>query len=200
MPRTKAQFEEMRQATRSKIQGAASHLFARKGVAGTNVQEIADRAGISIGLLYKHYKTKDELFDELVDMARTGLAETTRLLSSDGDPREILTAITTEIIDDYRKDDEFTDYLIFLTQALISGLESEALTGLVQEDKRLIGALAGLIERGQGGGAIRGGNPGELAFAYMSAIQGIGVFRNVMQSDFTVPSVEIMLSFLLSGR
>lgn len=196
MPRTKAQFEEMRQATREKIQNAASHLFAQKGVSGTNVQEIADHAGISIGLLYRHYRTKEELFGDLVNMARAGLVETTKLLASDGDPREILIAITTEMVDDYKKDDEFTDYMIFLTQALISGLKSEALQGLIEDDKKLFDALENLLARGQREGIVRGGNPRELAFAYMSAIQGLGVFRNVMKSAFTVPSVDILLSFL----
>lgn len=196
MPRTKAQFEEMRQATKDKIQDAASYLFAQKGVSGTNVQEIADRAGISIGLLYKHYKTKDDLFNELVNMARAGLDETTKRLLSGDDPRDILTEITTEIIDDYKKSDEFTDYMIFLTQALISGLKSEALEGLIEEDKKLLDALSRLIERGQNDGIIRGGSPRELAFAYMSAIQGLGILRSVLKSDFTVPSVDMLLSFL----
>lgn len=196
MPRTKAQFEEMRQATKEKIQGAASDLFAQKGVAGTNVQEIADRAGISIGLLYKHYRTKDELFDELVDLARTGLLETTERLLSNADPYEILSELTGEIVADYEKDDEFTDYMIFLTQALISGVKSEALEALIAADKKLLTALTGLIERGQKEGTMRSGNPRELAYTYMSALQGLGIFRNVMKSDFTVPTVEILLSCL----
>lgn len=196
MPRTKAQFEEMRQATKEKIQDAASYLFAQKGVAGTNVQEIADRAGISIGLLYRHYKTKEALFNDLVAMASAGLNETTKLLSSNGNPKDILTALTTEMVEDYKNSNEFNDYMTFLTQALLSGLESEALEQLVENDKKLFDALSTLIERGQNEGIIRRGNPRELAFAYMSAIQGIGIFRNVMKSDFTVPSVEILLSFL----
>ncbi|WP_413788991.1 TetR/AcrR family transcriptional regulator [Psychrobacillus mangrovi] len=32
-------------------------LFAIKGFAETSIQEIAIRAGISTGLLYRHYKT-----------------------------------------------------------------------------------------------------------------------------------------------
>lgn len=195
MPRTKAQFEEMRQATKEKIQDAASCLFAQKGVAGTNVQEIADRAGISIGLLYKHYKTKDELFNELVNIARAGLKETAKLLSSDGDAKDILTAMTNEIIDDYKQKDT-ADYIIFLTQALISGLESEALDGLIEDDKELLAALAKLIERGQKDSQFRNGNPRELAVAYMSAIQGLSIFRNVLKSDFVLPSSDVLLSFL----
>lgn len=197
MPRTKAQFEEMRQATNDKIQEAASYLFAQKGVSGTNVQEIADRAGISIGLLYKHYKTKEELFNELVNMAKTGLAETIKRVLSDDNPKDILTEITNEIINDYKKGDEFTDYMIFLTQALISGFKSNALEDLIEEDKRLVSAISNLIKRGQKEGVFRGGNPRELSFTYMSTMQGLGIFRNVMKSDFTIPSANILLSFLL---
>lgn len=196
MPRTKAQFEEMRQATKEKIQTAASYLFAQKGIAGTNVQEIADRAGISIGLLYRHYKTKEELFNDLVSTARAGLTETTKRLSADGNPKDILIAMTSEIIESYKKDDGFADDLIFITQALISGLENEALNGLIEDDKKLIDALTNLIERGQSEGVICGGTPREIAFAYMSTVQGLGIFRNVMKSDFAVPSVEVLLSFL----
>lgn len=197
MPRTKAQFDEMRQATKEKIQDAASALFVRKGIAGTNVQEIADRAGISIGLLYRHYKTKDDLFSELVDMAAAGLREVTGAFSSDGDPKEILTAISAEIISDYTHNDEFGDYISFITQALTSGMQSASLTALLEEDKKLITAFAGLVERGQKSGVFRSGNPRELAGLYMSAVQGIGIFRGVMQEEFTLPSVETLLSFLI---
>lgn len=197
MPRTKVQFDEMRQATREKIQNAASYLFARKGVAGTGVQEIADRAGISIGLLYRHYKTKDELFNELVNMAGTGLFELTELFYSDGDPRAILISVTEEIVSDLKESEEFQDFLTFITQALTSGIEGDALDALLAQDKKLIAALANLIEKGQRTRGFRGGNPQELACAYMSTVQGMGIFKNVMKSDFTLPSVEVLLSFLV---
>lgn len=66
MPQTKEQFEEIRNKTREKIQLATMQLFVQKGYISTNVQEIADLADISIGLLYRHYKGKEELFNELV--------------------------------------------------------------------------------------------------------------------------------------
>ncbi|WP_132383687.1 TetR/AcrR family transcriptional regulator [Muricomes intestini] len=39
----------------------------------TGVQDIADEAGISIGLLYRHYKTKEEFFSGVVSYAVEGL-------------------------------------------------------------------------------------------------------------------------------
>lgn len=196
MPRTKAQYEEMRQATRDKIQDAASYLFSKKGVAGTGVQEIADRAGISIGLLYRHYKTKDELFAELIHSATDGLEQLTSAFSSEGDPREILMAVTNEVIDDFKKGDEFGDYLTFITQAFTSGMKSEALEALLAQDKKLILALARLIQRGQREGGFRSGDPHAMAALYMSAVQGLGLFQSVMKSDFPLPSAGLLLSFL----
>jgi AcrR family transcriptional regulator len=66
LPQTKEQFEEIRNKTREKIQLATMQLFVQKEYISTNVQEIADLADISIGLLYRHYKGKEELFNELV--------------------------------------------------------------------------------------------------------------------------------------
>jgi AcrR family transcriptional regulator len=44
MPRTKQQNEQIRNATREKIQSAAMQLFVQKGFGSTNVQDIADLA------------------------------------------------------------------------------------------------------------------------------------------------------------
>ena len=74
MPRTKEQYEEMRNATRQKYNPPECG-FCSKGFGSTNVQDIADAAGISIGLLYRHYKTKDSLFNELVEFALDGLTQ-----------------------------------------------------------------------------------------------------------------------------
>lgn len=197
MPRTKAQFEEMRQITKEKIQNAAIRLFSQKGISGTNVQEIANSAGISIGLLYRHYKTKEDLFSDLILMAASGIHEITKILSSDEEPTEIMFLITNEILKDYNKDDGFSNYITLITQALVSGMSNSALEKLVEVDQTMLGALENLIQKGQAMGSFKKGNPKELAFTYMSAIQGIGVVQNVMGKDFVVPSANTLLNILL---
>jgi len=44
----------------------ASQVFAAKGFAGTKIADIAVAAGMSQGLLYRHFASKDELFTELI--------------------------------------------------------------------------------------------------------------------------------------
>ena len=48
------------------ITAAAFAAFAEKGYAGTRVEEVARRAGVSKGLLYLYFKTKEELFKAVV--------------------------------------------------------------------------------------------------------------------------------------
>ncbi len=46
-PRTKAQFEEIRQKSRENIENIALELFALKGYHATSISQIAKKAGIS---------------------------------------------------------------------------------------------------------------------------------------------------------
>jgi AcrR family transcriptional regulator len=50
----------------AEITEAAFATFAEKGYAGTRVEEVARRAGVSKGLLYLYFKTKEELFKSVV--------------------------------------------------------------------------------------------------------------------------------------
>ena len=61
MPRTKKQFEAMQDESRAAIVQAASELFAEQGFAHTAVSAIAKRAGISQGLMYNYFASKDDL-------------------------------------------------------------------------------------------------------------------------------------------
>jgi len=53
--------------TRERIIDAAGRVFARRGYGQATVQDIADEAGISMGALYHHFKSKEELFRALVE-------------------------------------------------------------------------------------------------------------------------------------
>lgn len=61
MPRTQRQFQVMQEESRAAILQAASELFAEQGFAHTSVSAIAKRAGISQGLMYNYFASKDEL-------------------------------------------------------------------------------------------------------------------------------------------
>lgn len=53
--------------TRERIHEAAVALFTSQGFHGTGMREIAQRAGVSLGNIYNHHRTKEELFAALLD-------------------------------------------------------------------------------------------------------------------------------------
>jgi AcrR family transcriptional regulator len=58
-------FEEKREKTKAAITEAALALFAERGFDRTSVRQIAERAGISLGLLYNYFSGKDELLGHI---------------------------------------------------------------------------------------------------------------------------------------
>lgn len=59
-------FRRRKEDRPQEITAAALHAFAEKGYAATRVEEVAKRAGVSKGLLYLYFKTKEELFKAVV--------------------------------------------------------------------------------------------------------------------------------------
>lgn len=200
MARTAEQNERIRQATRDKIQKAAAELFAQKGLAGTNVQEIADLAGISIGLLYRHYRTKEELFSEMVEFALQGLEAITSMFESDGSPVELINQLVDEVHEDLNNNEEFINVMIFMTQALLTDPAIGGVSRLIEQDEAMINAAAKLIERGQKEGTIRTGDHHKMATLLFSSIQGLGMFKGVMGHATSIPTPQMMTAFLYEGE
>jgi AcrR family transcriptional regulator len=59
--------EELTQKRRKHILDVATRVFSKKGFAGTQVDEVADRAGLGKGTVYRYFKDKKELFFSVVD-------------------------------------------------------------------------------------------------------------------------------------
>ncbi len=60
-PRTQEQFEEMRESRRQQIMDAALELFAQEGYSHCSISQLAGHAGISKGLMYNYFESKEAL-------------------------------------------------------------------------------------------------------------------------------------------
>jgi AcrR family transcriptional regulator len=63
---TDPKFQRRKDHRPAEITAAALAAFAENGYAATRVDEVAQRAGVSKGLLYLYFKTKEELFKAVI--------------------------------------------------------------------------------------------------------------------------------------
>jgi len=54
------------EATRSAVEDAAVELFLKNGYHATSMRQIAEQAGLALGGIYNHFKSKEEIFEAIV--------------------------------------------------------------------------------------------------------------------------------------
>jgi AcrR family transcriptional regulator len=74
----------MRRATRGAIIAASLELFAKRGYSATTTEEIARKARISKGLIFTHFRTKQDILFAILDEQ---IEEIMPRFFSDDDPR-----------------------------------------------------------------------------------------------------------------
>jgi AcrR family transcriptional regulator len=133
------------QRNRERIITATRAAFEERGL-DVGVDEIARRAGVGMGTLYRHFPTKDALIDAIVDARFEQLtAAADEALKADdpweGFERFLVTAVVLQASDRGFKD------------ALAARGRDER--GVKAARRRLRARIARLLERGQAAGAIR---------------------------------------------
>ena len=107
MPRTKEQFEEIRKNTRHLILENALELFAEKGFKGTSINDIAKAAGISKGLAYNYFKSKNDLMIAVFGLLEEELSTMFVEIEKTDNPFEKLAVIINLTFKNLKKDEKF---------------------------------------------------------------------------------------------
>jgi len=186
MPRTKEVFEAMRETTRLKIEAAALALFARKGLS-VKVGEIAKAAGISQGLLYSHYGSKDALIAELIRQATDVSGRSIMEIAVNGGTAVVKIKRITDMMTGMFTEGEFQpsasaasysgptgiDYFMFMVQVGMSGFQIPETSQYSEDCPNPVESLASVIAQGQTEGSIAPGNQFKMAVVYWAAILGL---------------------------
>jgi len=195
--RTKEYGEKLREATRNKIITAAVALFAEKGLAATSAKDIASLAGVSVGLMYHYFKTKEEAFAALLEYAMCDIDDIKNSLASDC-PLDSLNELVSEILKSLHAGYEFSQWMAILSQPLAKSYNSELREKIEYFDRQFIEQIAILIKQGQKQNKFKMGEPNMLAQYFLSTLLGICTLQLSLREDFIVPSKETLTAFLLS--
>ena len=98
--------ERERLAHRREILEAAERVFARNGYRGSTVEQIAQEAEFAVGTLYNFFKSKEELYEEvLASLIEQALALLRERVLSEADPVkavEALVELRVAILDEHK--------------------------------------------------------------------------------------------------
>ena len=107
MPRTKEQNEEIRNKTRRLILDSSLKLFANKGFHGTSISDIAGAAGISKGLAYNYFESKEEILNAIFEEALNTGNILQEQLNNLADPYEKIAFIIQAMFNYIKHEEEF---------------------------------------------------------------------------------------------
>jgi AcrR family transcriptional regulator len=131
---------------RAEILKAAEICFAEQGI-GVPIDEIAKRAGVGVGTVYRHFPTKESLAEAVIFSRMEELAAEARALAESSDPGGALFSFLERLAKEGATKRDLVEALPG------SHAEVKRRSESIRED--LEGALQDLLKRAQDAGAIR---------------------------------------------
>jgi len=183
--------------TRDKILSAAAALFAEKGIAMSSAKEIANLAGISVGLMYHYYKTKEEVFGELVKISLEELKELKAMVDEYNCPLTALNELAEEIILGLSTSYEFSQWSRILSHPLPAKHDPEWAAMLLSYHVQFVEQMASLVVKGQKAGKFKEGNPAMLAQALIALVDGLCGLQLALKDKFVIPSADIITALII---
>jgi AcrR family transcriptional regulator len=198
MKRVRLSREESREQTQQRLLDAAQSVIAKKGLAATSVEDIAAAAGYSRGAFYSNFRTKGDLFIELLRrdhrQAHDAMSE---ILAAELEPEQLEQRVSQMYGQLYRSNEGFMNWTEARMLAARDPRFRSKLNALVIEKRD---AIAAFIEHfNQRLGLPASVPPRQLAMGFMSLVEGVKLFRLSSPQDMTNESAESILTFFVDA-
>lgn len=145
-PRTKEQVEEIRTKSRAVILQAGLELFAHQGFHNTTISQIATKAGISKGLIYNYFESKEDLLKGILEEAlHTGDVIFETISDPDMDPEKALHQAIDQIFQLLEANPAYWRLIMSLSFKEDVTIQYESLTR--QHEMKNLEYLANLLEK-----------------------------------------------------
>jgi AcrR family transcriptional regulator len=187
-PKSKEQFEEIRKQTRENIKNAALELFGKLGYHSTSISQIAKAAGVSKGLMYSYFDSKQDLLHAIIMEAMDiGMGLMNEAMGKTQDPYEQLVQIVEASFQWVIENLHYWKLLTSLAfqPGIMEGLEEEMKSG----QEMAMGASIDIFRK------LGYENPEEEAWFFGAAMDGM--MLHYMQMEHQYP-IERMKAFVMA--
>lgn len=194
-PLNEEQLRLIRDERIEQIMTAALKIFARKGILGTKLSMIAVEAGISQGLLYHYFNSKEELFIKLIEQAIQESIESIKgIYQLPGSPLEKVRAMT-------QLEEGGRLYFMLVHQARTSDGVPEKAKQLIEQHsmEAYVDILEPLFIEGQAAGEFTAGDPRQLSSAYFTVLSALMTLNIHEDEAYKMPEVNLLLR-MVTGR
>jgi AcrR family transcriptional regulator len=186
MARKRLTREESRDQTRQRLLEAAAVVIAKKGLAATSVEDIAAHAGYTRGAFYSNFKSKHDLFIELLKLdhadIQQGLQE---ILDSKLSIEDMQKQLAKFYVQAYCGDNSYVLWAEARLHALL--LEKRDMCAYFIEK------FCDLM------GKTLPAPAGDLAFGTMALIDGVRFFNDSMPNELPDHRAQQLLSAMFSA-
>jgi AcrR family transcriptional regulator len=131
---------------RARVLDAAEAALAEHGVA-VSMEEIAQRAGVGVGTIYRQFATKERLIEAVVVTRYERLADEANALATAVDPGDAFFGQFSRMVEEAAVKKTFADTLA------LAGVDLKAATSAVGQ--RLVQSFEKLLTNAQAAGAVR---------------------------------------------
>jgi len=171
-PRGKDLNEKMRSEAMAKITRAALVVFSEYGYHGTSMEQIMKVSGLSKGIVYHYFPSKEKLFLHLVDSAFVISRNIwKKALEAPGTAWEKIERLTESLVKTTFTE-ESSLYFLIMFQATTQGKIIAGLMEHIAQNSAHFAELPRLIMDAQKSGEAAQGDPGVMASTYFALFQG----------------------------
>ncbi len=169
MDKRKAAVEE----TRRRILEATLALHTEKGIFGTSWQDIAHRADVSVGTVYKHFPSLDELVPACGELMYAitrppSLEDAPRIFAGASSLEERLGRLISELFDFYERGAPYIE----------TDFQERRLPAVVEWEAYMRATIAGLVRE-----ALAPAGPDERTVQAVSALLDFATFKSFLDRE-----------------
>ena len=176
--------EDQKEKRKQEILFAALSLFIHKGYSGTTIKDIATAVGMSTGLLFHYFASKEELYLALVTFGIEGPMSSVQ--PTQLEPMAFFEATAEQVLS-YIQAEPFVAKMFVLMNQAYTSEDVPASVKQMLSGFDVYTPTSGIILQGQKNGTIRPGNPMALAIAFWGAISGVA---GTLAMDTRLPCPE----------
>lgn len=199
MPRNKEANQKVKDERREQILLAALALFATKGLSATKITDIAQKTGMSQGLIYHYYKSKEEIFTWLIGSAMQKMNEAALNLEKlPVSAKEKIIIAIEGLLKGFEQNADTANYYFLITQTALSDAYPEVAKEIIRTQNDVkYEVITRILKQGQVDGTIKNHDAKEMATLFFSSINGLALNKAIYGPRFKMPDSNILLSMFL---